>query len=572
MFQVTMTIENSSDIQLPVPSDNEASDSAESFGDALRQFERSHVRPDAGNRQIEATVVSLSSDSVFLDIGFKIEGVLPRTAFENNAESVQAGDRILVSVKGRNEEGYYSLSRQKIAKVTDWASLEEAFAQKSPVVGVVTAVVKGGLTVDIGVRAFMPASRTGTRDPQEMEKLVGQEITCRITKLDVAEEDVVVDRRAILEEQAHASAESRRAGLNEGDVVDGTVRSLASYGAFVDIGGIDGLLHVSDISWTRIGSPEEVLSVGQKIEVKVLKLDPESKRISLGMKQLLPEPWDTAAERYAVGQRVTGTVSRLADFGAFVEVEPGIEGLIHVSEMSWTRRVRKPSDILKQGDTVEAVVLNISQPERRLSLGLKQALGDPWADAAQRFPVGSIIAGPVTRLAIFGAFVQLTEGIEGLVHISEITAERRIAHSGDVLRVGEVVKAQVLGIDEDKRQIKLSMKQLAPSDLDEFLEEHNIGDSVSGRIVEESGGSAVIELGEGVRAACRVKDSTAQQTETSASGAVDLSALTSVLQARWKGQTKPASAAPASLQVGQVRSFRISNIDRDSKKIEVELA
>jgi small subunit ribosomal protein S1 len=516
--------------------------------------------------------VSVSSDSVFLDIGFKIEGVLPRTAFDDNAEAVKPGDLFLVSVKGRNEEGYYALSRQKIAKVTDWASLEEAFAQKSPIVGVVTGVVKGGVTVDIGVRAFMPASRTGTRDAQELEKLVGQEITCRITKLDVTEEDVVVDRRAVLEEQALANAESRRAGLKEGDVVDGTVRSLASYGAFVDIGGIDGLLHVSDIAWTRIGSPEEVLSVGQKIEVKVLKLDAESKRISLGMKQLLPEPWDTATERYAVGQRVTGTVTRLADFGAFVEVEPGIEGLIHVSEMSWTKRVRKPSDIVKQGDTVDAVVLAISQPERRLSLGLKQALGDPWADVGQRFPVGSTVEGPVTRLVTFGAFVELTEGVEGLVHISEITAERRIAHPSDVLRVGEVVKAQVLGIDSDKRQIKLSMKQLVPTDLDEYFEEHKVGDLVSGRVVEESGGVTMVELAEGVRATCRLKEPGSKDDEKSSAGAVDLSSLTSALQARWKGQTKSASANRDAVQAGQVRSFRISAMDEDSKKMELELA
>lgn len=567
-----MSIENRSDIQPPLPpSDDASTDSVESFGEALRQFERSHLRPDGDNRQVEATVVTVLSDAVFLDIGFKTEGVLPRTAFDDNAECVKAGDRVLVSIKGRNEEGYYTLSRQKIAKVTDWTSLEEAFAQKSPVVGTVTGVVKGGLTVDIGVRAFMPASRTGTRDANEMEQLVGQEITCRITKLDSAEEDVVVDRRAILEEQALAAADSRRAGLKEGDVLDGTVRSLASYGAFVDIGGIDGLLHVSDIAWSRISSPEEVLRVGQTIEVKVLKLDPESKRISLGMKQLSPEPWDTMAERYAVGQRVTGTVSRLADFGAFVEVEPGIEGLIHISEMSWTRRIHKPSDILKQGDTVEAVVLAISRAERRLALGLKQALGDPWADVAQRFPVGSTVEGKVTRLATFGAFVQLADGIEGLLHISEITGERRIAHPGDVLRVSEAVKAQVLGIDADKRQIKLSMKQLVPTGLDEYLEEHHIGDTVSGRIVRQSDGEAVVELGEGVLATCRLKSIAPQESGKSSSGSVDLSSLTSLLQARWKGEGRSASAAQDSPQAGQVRSFRITRMDRDSRKIDVEL-
>jgi small subunit ribosomal protein S1 len=290
------------------------------------------------------------------------------------------------------------------------------------------------------------------------------------------------------------------------------------------------------------------------------------------MKQLQQEPWETAATRYSVGQRVTGTVSRLTDFGAFVEVEPGIEGLIHVSEMSWTRRVKKPADIVKQGDTVEAVVLAMSQPERRLSLGLKQALGDPWADAARRFPVGSGIEGSVTRLATFGAFVQLSEGVEGLVHISEITAERRIAHPGDVLRAGEVVKAKVLGVDTEKRQIKLSIKQLAPTDLDDYLVEHQVGNTVSGRMVSESAGTATIELAEGVLATCRLEDVTSAEPQTTNSGSVDLSSLTSLLQARWKGERKAASPERNTPQVGQVRSFRIVAIDHEEKKIQVELA
>ena len=568
-----MSMQNRSDTQTAVPPNQQASEeSAESFGEALRNFDQSRLKLDANTRRVEGSVVSVSSDSVFLDIGFKTEGILPSTAFSGNTESVKPGDRFLVSVKGRNQEGYYDLSLHKLARITDWASLETAFAQKSPIVGTVTAAVKGGVTVDVGVRAFMPASRTGTRDAGELEGLVGQEITCRITKLDVAEEDVVVDRRVLLEEQALAHADSRRAGLQEGDVVDGTVRSLTAYGAFIDIGGVDGLLHVSDIAWTRVGNPADLLTVGQKIEAKVLKLDPATKRISLGMKQLTPEPWETAGERYSVGQRVTGIVSRLSDFGAFVEVEPGIEGLIHVSEMSWVRRVQKPSDILKQGDTVEAVVLAISLGDRRLSLGLKQALGDPWADAAQRFPAGSTVEGPVTRLAPFGAFVQLAEGVDGLVHISEITAERRINHPSDVLRVDAIVKAQVLGVDPDKRQIKLSMKQLVPTGLDEYLEEHAIGDAVSGRIVQQADGVAVIELGEGVRATCVVSHATApQETERATAGAVDLSSLTSLLQARWKGDARSASAVRDAPQVGQVRRLRISAIDREAKTIGVEL-
>ncbi|MBW8749709.1 MAG: S1 RNA-binding domain-containing protein, partial [Acidobacteria bacterium] len=401
-----------------------------------------------------------------------------------------------------------------------------------PVVGIVTGVVKGGLTVDVGVRAFLPASRSGTRDAAELEKLVGQEITCRLTKVDAADEDVVVDRRVILEDQARQIQQQRYSEVREGDIVTGQVRSLASYGAFVDLGGVDGLLHVSDIAWQRIASPEEILQVGQQVQVKVLKVDTDSKRISLGMKQLQPEPWDTAAERYPLGQRVSGTVKRIADFGAFVEVEPGIEGLIHISEMSWVNKVRKVSDLLKLHDTVEAVVLGISPAERRLSLGLKQALGDPWAAVPQKYPAGSVIEGPVMRLTKFGAFVQLAEGVEGLVHISEIDAGKRINHPQDVLKVGEVVKAQVLAVDMEKRQIKLSIKQLIPTHLDEFFTEHTTGETVSGRVIQQSGDHAVVELGEGILADCTVSAKTEAATSSPTAPALDLSALSSMLNAR----------------------------------------
>lgn len=305
----------------------EPAEPVENFGDILSQFERSHThKPASGVRQIEGTVISLSAEQVFVDIGYKTEGVLPRSAFPNNAGGVKAGDKVFVSVKGRNEEGYYDLTRFKVAQPHDWSALEEAFKQKTAVVGTVTGVIKGGLTVDVGVRAFMPASRSGTHDAAELEQLVGTEITCRITKLDVTDEDVVVDRRAVLEEQARALQEGRVAALQPGEVLEGTVRSLMPYGAFVDLGGFDGLLHVSDISWSRINKPEDVLSVDQKIQVRILKIDPETKKISLGLKQLQPEPWESAPSKYQVGQRITGAVTRLTDFGAFVEIEPGVEG------------------------------------------------------------------------------------------------------------------------------------------------------------------------------------------------------------------------------------------------------
>jgi small subunit ribosomal protein S1 len=552
--------------------ENASEETTESFSELLAEFETSHThKAEGGGTQLEGTVVSLDAESVYLDIGYKTEGILPRTAFANNADGVEVGAKFSVSVKGRNVERYYELSLLKVAQATDWGSLEEAFKNKTAVVGTVTAVVKGGLSVDVGVRAFMPASRSGTREAGEMEKLVGTQVTVRITKLDTEEEDVVVDRRAVLEEEAFAVQGARLAGLSEGEVVAGTVRSLATYGAFVDIGGVDGLLHISDMAWNRVKAPEDLLSVGDEIQVKILSVDAETKKISLGLKQLQAEPWDGAAATYTVGQRITGTVTRLMDFGAFVELEPGIEGLIHVSEMSWVKKVRKPSDMLKEGDSVEAVVLGVDTGSKRISLGLKQALGDPWKDVAAKFGVGSQVEGPVTRMATFGAFVELAEGIEGLVHISEIVADRRLNHPSDVLHVGEVVKASVVAVDPEKRQIKLSMKQLIPTGLGEYLEEHKVGDTVSGRVVEQAAGSVVVELGEGIRASCPVEEAAVEESAGSGSG-VDLSQLTSMLSAQWKGAGVAAKKKPEPVAVGQVRSFLIVKLDAEAKTIELKLA
>ena len=546
----------------------------ESFADLLNAFERSHShRSEPGSKQLQGTVVSVSADQVFLDIGYKAEGVLPRSAFENNAEGVKVGDSFPVSVTGRNEEHYYVLSRFKVAQPRDWSALEAAFAEKTAVVGTVIEVIKGGLRVDVGVRAFMPASRSGTKDAVELEKLVGTEITCRITKLDVTDEDVVVDRKVVLEEQARGLAQAHFETMKEGETVTGTVRSLVPYGAFVDIGGVDGLLHVSDIAHTRISKPEDVLTVGQELQVRILKIDPETKKISLGLKQLQAEPWVTAPDRLVVGQRITGTVTRLMDFGAFVEIEPGVEGLIHISEMSWGKKIRHPSDVLKQGDTVDAVILGIKPEERRISLGLKQTLADPWTEAQRNFPVGSQIEGPVTKLMNFGAFVQIADGIEGLVHISEITAERRLNHPSDVLRAGQVVKAQVLAIDAEKRQIKLSMKQLIPTDIDDYIAEHKPGDQVSGRVVEHSPSLTVVELGEGICANCRVAaNAGAAAPEKKTEAKADLSSLSSMLKARWQGNSPAATTKAEPLAEDQIRTFRIVKLDAEAKKIEVELA
>jgi small subunit ribosomal protein S1 len=552
-----------------------AEEPVEDFAEMLKAFEKSHShKSEPGQKQLQGVVVSLSADQVFLDIGYKTEGVLPRSAFDANADGVKPGDSFPVSVTGRNEEHYYELSRFKVAQPRDWSALEAAFADKTAVVGTVTEVVKGGLRVDVGVRAFMPASRSGTRDAAELEKLVGTEITCRITKLDVQDEDVVVDRRVVLEEQARGVAEDRRAAMKEGDTVTGTVRSLTPYGAFVDLGGIDGLLHISDMAHTRVAKAEDVVTVGQEVQVRILKIDPETKKLSLGLKQLQPEPWATVPERFQAGQRISGTVTRLQDFGAFVEIEPGVEGLIHISEMSWGKKVRHPSDVVKQGDRVDAVILGIKPEEKRISLGLKHAMADPWSDVRVKFPEGSEIEGPVTKIMNFGAFVQLTDGVEGLVHVSEIVADRRINHPSDVLRAGQVVKALVLAIDADKRQIKLSMKQLIPTSIDEYIAEHKAGDKVSGRVMELGAGTAVVELGEGIRAQCRVKASAAQApaAEQKAAAKADLSSLSSLLSARWKGNAPAAAAQPEPLAEGQIRSFKIVALNAEAKKIEVELA
>ena len=562
------------DQDLPIgPESTTTNEPNESFGDILTQYEQSHTHrvTEQGKKGLEGTVVAITGDSVFLDIGFKTEGTIPLADFQSTGDTVKPGDKLPVSIKGRGPEGYYELSRIKVERPKDWSSLEAAFANKTAIAGVITAVVKGGVSVDVGMRAFMPASRSGARDAAEMEKLVGQEIRCRIIKLDIADEDLVVDRRVILEEEERVNKEQRYSQVKEGETVQGTIRSLTDYGAFVDIGGVDALLHVADISWGRVNKPADVLKVGDKVEAKILKVDPSKKRISLGLKQLQPHPWDLVADKFKVGERVNGTVTRVAEFGAFVELEKGIEGLVHLSEMSWSKKVRKPSDVVKPGDSVEVVVLGVNAGDRRISLGLKQALGDPWADVAAKLPVGSVVEGPVTSIQKFGAFVQVAEGVEGMVHVGDISAEKRINHPQEILKVGQVVKAQVLEVDTEKRRLRLGMKQLIPTSLDEYIAEHKEGDVVTGRMTDVSSSRAKVELGEGVHAICRLVQESPKETRQAGSEKADLSSLSSMLSARWKSGAGGASEGEA-LRSGQIRSFRIAKIDAAAKKIELELA
>jgi small subunit ribosomal protein S1 len=570
--------EQQSDTDPQRQSNQDATDSGESFKDILSQYEREHQRRPEPGKQIEGTVIAVTADSVILDIGFKTEGALLLADFEAAKEAVKPGDVMPVTVKGRTPEGYYELSRFKVARPTDWTSLEKAFAEKATIVATVTGVVKGGVSVDVGVRAFMPASRSGTRDAAELEKLVGQEIRCRITKLDVGDENVVVDRRAVEEDERRATQERKFAEFKEGDTVSGEVRSLTDYGAFIDLGGVDGLLHVGEISWGRVNKPSDVLTIGQQVEARIIKIDADKRRLSLSLKALQPHPWDAIADKYQTGQRIRGTVTRVMEFGAFVELEPGIEGLIHVSEMSWAKKVRIASDIVKPGDEVDAIVLGVNAGERRISLGLKQALGDPWGDAEKHYPAGSTVEGKITRIQPFGAFVQLAEGVEGLVHVSEIDPEKRINHPQDVLRVGQTVKAQVLALDKDKRQMRLSIKRLVPSSLDEYIAEHKAGDIVTGRVVDVSGPIARVELGEGVIATCNVSGaaSDASGKEESAAAAVgDLSSKLAALSAKWKSGSANVARGGSktdAVNAGQVRSFRMTKVDPATKTIELEMA
>ncbi len=576
----------------------ETPEELEDFAQLLREdtASRAHaVDLSGGSKQIEATVVAVTVDAVLLDIGYKTEGILPLSAFAKDEKSVEPGDKVRVTVKGRDTDGYYELTRQRgPAAPKDYSSLEEAFEAKGTILGTVTGVVKGGLTVDIGMRAFLPSSRSGTRDAAELEKLVGQEIRVRITTLDLeggesGRPDAVVDRRSVLEEEAKATQDQRFSELAEGQTVSGTVRSLTSFGAFVDLDGADALLHISDIAWHRVENPAELLSVGDQLEVQILKIDntdPAKRRIAVGLKQLQPHPWESVPSTYSLGQKVTGKVTRETDFGAFVELAPGVEGLIHISEMAWGKKVRKPSDIVKVGDQVEAVILSIDPDAKRIGLGLKQALGDPFAEITKTIHPGAVVEGKISQITKFGAFMTVTEGVEGLIHISEITAEKRINHPSDVLRVGETVKALVLDIDKEKRQLRLSMKQAIPTGLDDFLLEHAVGDTVTGRIIDidHLSNTARVELGEGIIAAATIPaaDPTdALSTPPTTAGPVDLSQLGSLLSAKWKtadALTKPAPKSVPSTPIagaptpGQVRTFKITTLDVPTKKITLALA
>jgi small subunit ribosomal protein S1 len=558
------------DSLLPAETSGATEDS--SFADILSNFEREHS--ESPGETLTGTIVSIGTETILLDIGRKTEGSLTLAKWkETQPDDPKVGATVPVTVGGRDEEGYYQLSTGKVERPKDWTGLQSAFNEKRDIAGVVVEQVKGGFRVDIGVRAFMPASRSGVREADGMPKLVGQEIHCRITKLDTEKEDVVVDRRVVMEEEQAVRREQAFSELREGSVIRARVRSLMDFGAFLELSpGVDGLLHVVDMSYARVGKASDIVNVGDELEVKVLKVDPKSRKIALGLKQLQEDPWTVAARTFKVGDRVNGTVSRLADFGAFIELLPGVDGLIHLSELSWDKKVRKPGDLLKVGERVAAVILQVNPADRRIGLGYKQVLGDPWEQVPRKFPVGSTFEGPITNLTQFGAFVDMGDGIEGMIHISDITNEKRLDHPKDKVAKGQTVKALVLEIDKERRRVRLGMKQLEPTTIDHYIAEHKPGEKVSGRLMDVQGTRAKVELGEGVVGICQIRakeENPAVAVESAKSS--DVSSLGAMLSARWK-RGGASESSQEGVKTGQILSFKIANLDPAKRLIELELA
>jgi small subunit ribosomal protein S1 len=466
----------------------------------------SHFAPPGEGEVLQGTVLKVTSKEAIVDIGYKSEGLVPLSQFTlaDGSVVVKPGDVVDVMVDRHAEpvEGYVMLSHERAARLKSWDTLETAYRDNLSVLGRVLNRTKGGLSVDVGVIAFMPGSQVDVRPAHNPDSLIGQDIAVKIVKLNRRRGNVVVSRKAALEEETTARKSVTLEHLSEGAVVTGVVKNLTDYGAFIDLGGIDGLLHVSDISYGRITHPAEVLHVGDEITVKVLKFDRDKERISLGIKQVNPDPWATVVERYVIGLHVVGRIVSITDYGAFVELEAGVEGLIHISEMTWSRRMRHPSKVVRVGDQVECVVLEVKPELHRVSLGMKQLEADPWTTVAERYAVGSVVEGRVRKLTDFGAFIEIEEGIDGLVHISDLSWTKRVKHPSEVLKKGQVTQAVILAIDPDNRRLSLGIKQLQPDAWETFFHEHNPGDLVRGSVTRAASFGVFVELAPGVEGLC----------------------------------------------------------------------
>jgi small subunit ribosomal protein S1 len=466
---------------------------AELFAQSLKTMKEGEV--------VRGTVLSIDEENIQIDIGFKSEGLVPAWEFMNDDGTIQisVGDEVDVLLENsEGEDGRIVLSKEKADRLKIWDEISRAYKADEPVEGTVIARVKGGLAVDIGVKAFLPGSQVDLRPVRNLEQVVGQKLKFKVIKFNKRRANIVLSRRALLETERKKLRETTLETLAPGQIVDGVIKNLTDYGAFIDLGGIDGLLHVTDMSWGRVAHPGELFQVGDEIKVKVLKFDSDSERVSLGLKQIQPDPWIDASMRYPIGKRVEGRVVSLADYGAFIELEPGVEGLIHVSEMSWTKRIKHPSKVVSVGDTVEAVVLDVEERDRKISLGMKQIEPNPWSVIEEKYPVGTKVSGEIRNITNFGIFVGLEEGIDGLVHVSDISWTEQIKHPGEKFKKGETCEAIVLKIDKENEKFSLGIKQLEQNPWDEILKKYPVGSEITGSVSSLADFGAFVKLEEGI--------------------------------------------------------------------------
>ena len=484
----------------------EAGESNETMDQLMKQFDAPEPVVPEGEI-FDGHVIAVTDAGVIVDVGGKFEGLVPAQEFLESGSPIEFGKGQTIEVERLHaqKDGYVLLSHTRAHRRRVWERIEKAYKEHTTITGKVTERIKGGLVVEIGVRSFLPASQIELRPVHDLDAWKDKEIQVRVLKLNRKRGNVVVSRRAILEEDQKSKRDTLMGSLAEGTVVTGKVKNVTDYGVFVDLGGMDGLLHVSDLVWGRVPHPSSIVKAGDDLEVQILKFDKDKQRISLGRKQLLPDPWATVPERFPVGTRVQGKVVGVTDYGAFVQIEPGVEGLVHVSEMSWSKRTKHPSKVVKAGDEVDVVVLEVKTDQRRISLGLKQTLSDPWGAAAEKYPVGTIVTGRIRNLADFGAFVEIEEGMEGLIHISDVSWTERIKHPSEKFKKGDTVEAKVLKVDSENRRLSLGIKQLKDIWANWFAE-HKIGEIIKGKVARTTDFGAFVELAEGIEGLCHVSE------------------------------------------------------------------
>ena len=502
------------------PSAEQFTDSAQESGDSMESvmdlYEESFKRFAEGE-VVTGRIISIDKDHVLVDIGYKSEGQIRLSEFKDEAGNITAelGDKVEVMVEWwDDEEERVVLSKEKALNIKTWDAIKKSYDEDGTVKGVISNRVKGGFSVDIGVQAFLPGSQADLRPIRNLDELVGKTFEFKILKYNRKRSNIVLSRRSLLEKEREDKRSTTLTSIHEGKVVDGIVKNITDYGVFIDLGGVDGLLHITDISWGRVKHPSELFSVGDTIPVKILSFDLEKERVSLGMKQLAADPWSIASEKYAVGSKVTGVVVSLTDYGAFVELEEGVEGLIHVSEMSWTRKVRHPSKVVSVAEKIEAVVLDIKPESRRISLGMKQVVPNPWDVIAEKYPVGTTIEGKIKNITDFGLFIGIDEGIDGLVHISDISWIKRIKHPSELFKKGDMVQAIVLDIEKESERFSLGIKQLLDDPWTSVAERYQVGKEITGTITNLTDFGVFVELEEGIEGLVHVSEISKEKIKT----------------------------------------------------------